>query len=83
MSAKTAARFEEGLVGRGVSFEAANEENARLYEELGLAVKRKPKRAEPSRTQDVGPEKESPERSGKQKRPRKGYDTKQPEAEDD
>ena len=40
-----------GLVKRGEDFEAVNEEDARLYEEKGLA--RKTKKAEPSRTQDV------------------------------
>lgn len=81
MTARASARFTEGFVAHGESFEADNEENARLYEEMGLAeAKKKPKKAGkqagPERTQDVGPAK----RAGGPKRPREGYSTK---AEDD
>ncbi len=81
MTARTSARFTEGFVARGKSFDADNEENARLYEERGLAeAKKKPKKAdkqaEPERTQDVGPAK----KTGGPKRSRKNYTTK---AEDD
>lgn len=57
------------LVHKGETFDVANEEDARLYEEKGLA--RKNKATKPSRTQDVQKEEPQPARRGRPPKTRK------------